>query len=214
VIPYGVYDSVRPLHTGNHLAHHKFDISKLERLNDTGRFESLPPEVMWRALGNPSPKMIVDVGAGTGLFACRFADLAPDAEVYAVDTEPTMVRWMLEHRPLHLCDRLHPLLGRETAIPVGSGEADVAVMINLHHELVDPQSTYREVLRVLRIGGQLLVADWAPGDEQGGPPQSVRASAESIAGMLSSVGFEPVTSHSDLPRHSLLTACKPAVCGL
>lgn len=196
------------------MPHHKFDISRLERLNDSGRFESLPPDVMWQALGNPSPKTIVDVGAGTGLFACQFADRAPEAQVYAVDTEPTMVRWMLEHRPLHLCDRLHPLIGRESAIPLGSGEADLAVMINLHHELVDPRSTYREVLRILRIGGQLLVVDWTPGDEPDGPPQSIRASAESIEGMLSSAGFEPVTIHPDLPRHSLITASKPAVCAL
>jgi SAM-dependent methyltransferase len=214
VIPYGVYARHTHSYAGSLLAHHKFDISKLERLNDPGRFESLPPEVMWRALGDPDPKVIVDVGAGTGLFACRFADLAPEAQIYAVDTEPTMVRWMLTHRPLHLCDRLHPRVGRESAIPLGSGEADLAVMINLHHELVDPLSTYRDVLRVLRIGGQLLVVDWAPDDEQGGPPQSVRASAESIAGMLSSVGFEQIASHPDLPRHSLLTAYKPAVCGL
>jgi SAM-dependent methyltransferase len=214
VIPYGVYDSHTRWYMGSTLAHHKFDISKLERLNDPARFESLPPEVMWRALGDPDSRVIVDIGAGTGLFACRFADLAPDAQVYAIDTEPTMVRWMLTHRPLHLCDRLHPRVGRESAIPLGSGEADLAVMINLHHELVDPLSTYRDVLRVLRIGGQLLVVDWAPDDEQGGPPQSVRASAEKIAGMLSSVGFEHVTAHPDLPRHSLLTAYKPAVCSL
>jgi ubiquinone/menaquinone biosynthesis C-methylase UbiE len=183
----------------------------MERLNDTGRFEGLPPEVMWHALGNPCPSTIVDVGAGTGLFACKFADLAPAAEVYAVDTEPAMVRWMLEHRPLHLCERLHPLLGQESAIPLGSGEAELVVMIDLHHELVDPLSTYADVSRILCAGGQLLVVDWSPGSSEIGPPQDIRASAESIAGILSSVGFEPVTIHPDLPEHSLITAFKPAI---
>ena len=196
------------------MAYEKFNVGQLERLNDEGRFETLPPEVMWRVLGDPSPQTIVDIGAGTGLFSCRFAEMAPDAQVYAVDTEPTMVRWMLEHRPRYLCERLHPVLGRETVVPLGTGEADLAVMINLHHELADPNASYREALRVLRIGGQLLVADWAPGAEQAGPPQHVRASAELIAAMLSAVGFESVTSHPDLPSHSLLTARKPAVCGL
>lgn len=196
------------------MAYEKFNVAQLERLNDVGRFESLPPDVMWRALGDPEPRTIVDIGAGTGLFSCRFAEMAPIADVYAVDTEPTMVRWMLEHRPQYLCDRLHPVRGGEAAIPLGTGEADLAVMINLHHELADPLASYREALRVLRIGGQLLVADWAPGDEQSGPPQHVRASAELIAGMLSAVGFESVSSHPGLPRHSLLTARKPEVCGL
>lgn len=199
---------------GSVVAYEKFNVAQLERLNDEGRFDSLPPEVMWRALGDPSPRAIVDIGAGTGLFSCRFAEMAPGAQVYAVDTEPTMVRWMLEHRPQYLCERLHPVLGQETVVPVGTGEADLAVMINLHHELADPRATYREALRVLRIGGQLLVADWAPSDEQAGPPQHVRASRGLIAGMLSVVGFESVVAHTDLPRHSLLTARKPAVCSL
>ncbi|MDR3686937.1 MAG: class I SAM-dependent methyltransferase [Coriobacteriia bacterium] len=196
------------------MAYEKFNVAQLDRLNDEGRFESLPPEVMWRALGHPEPQAIVDIGAGTGLFACRFAEMAPEAEVYAIDTEPTMVRWMLEHRPQYLCDRFHPLLGKETIVPFGTGEADLALMINLHHELVDPHASYREALRVLRIGGQLLVADWAPGGDGARPPQHVRAAPELIAEMLSAVGFEWVVSHPGLPSHSLLTARKPAVCGI
>jgi ubiquinone/menaquinone biosynthesis C-methylase UbiE len=161
---------------------------------------------MWRALGNPDPKVIVDVGAGTGLFACRFADLAPEAQIYAIDTEPVMVRWMLTHRPLHLCDRLHPRVGRESAIPLGSGEADLAVMINLHHELVDPLSTYRDVLRVLRIGGQGSSCGLGPDDEQGSA-QSVRA-GESIAD-VSSVGSNRCIA-SGLAETFAPTAYKPA----
>jgi SAM-dependent methyltransferase len=191
------------------MAHQKFDITKMERLNDPERLESLPPGVMWRALGEPSPHTIVDIGAGTGLFSCQFAELAPSAELYAVDIEPKMVRWMLEHRPLHLCQRLHPLLGRESAIPLGTGEADLAVMIALHHELADPAASYGEVLRVLRSGGQLLVADWLPGETEGGPPQRVRASAQSIAAMIEQAGFEEVVVHPHLERHSLVTARKP-----
>jgi SAM-dependent methyltransferase len=196
------------------MPHEKFDIAKLEELDNPGRLEYLPPEVMWTALGNPQPRTIVDIGAGTGLFACGFADLAPDSVVYAVDIEPAAVRWMLENKPYSACGRLRPLLGAESAVPLATGEADLVVMINLHHELVDPVASYREALRLAQIDGQLLVADWAPSDESGGPPQHVRVSAEQIAEVARSVGFENVVIHPGLPRHSLVTARKPAVCSL
>lgn len=196
------------------MPHEKFDIEHLERLNDPDRLEYLPPAVMWNALGNPSPRTIIDIGAGTGLFACRFAEFATDAIVYAVDIEPAAVRWMLEHRSPAMCSRLQPLLGRESAIPLATGEADLVVMINLHHELIDPIDSYREALRLTRIGGQMLVADWTPNDEELGPPQHVRATAEQIAEVARAVGFDEVTIHPALPHHSLLTARKPAVCGL
>ena len=196
------------------MPHEKFDVSQLERLNDTSRFEYLDPELLWRTADTPDAKTIVEIGAGTGLFACRFAEYAPQAEVYAVDVSQVMVRWMLEHRPPSLCDRLHPVLARETSVPLGTGEADLVVMINVHHELADPRSSYREALRLLRIGGTLLIADWRLGDTERGPSQSCRASAEQIGEAITAVGFDEVVSHSGLSHHSLVTARKPVVCGL
>jgi SAM-dependent methyltransferase len=192
----------------------KFDVTKLERLNDPARFEYLNPETIWQAAGIADPCVVIEIGAGTGMFACRFAEFAPDADVYAVDVEPMMVRWMFEHRPSALSGRLKPMLSHETMIPLPTGEADVVVMVNVHHELADPTSTYREALRLLRIGGSVVVADWTPGDTAGGPPQHVRVSADQITELLGRVGFADVVAHGDLPRHSLISARKPAVCAL
>lgn len=196
------------------MPYEKFDVAKLDRLNDPSRFEYLDPETIWRAAGATDPHVIIEIGAGTGMFACRFAELAPNAEVYAVDVEPTMVRWMFEHRPSALSGRLKPTLSRETVIPLPTGEADVVVMINVHHELADPTSTYREALRLLRIGGSVVIADWAPGDTPGGPPQHVRVPAEEIATLLAKVGFADTAVHEGLPKHSLVSAHKPTVCAL
>ena len=195
------------------MPHEKFDVAKLERLNDEARFEYLDPDVMWAAARVPDARTIVEIGAGTGLFACRFAELAPDADVYAADIEPVMVRWMFQHRPAALSGRLHPILAEETKVPLPTGEADLVVMINVHHELADPRSSYCEALRLLRIGSTFLVADWLPGVTEWGPPQAVRATADQIAEMLASLGFCDVEQHGGLPRHSLLTAHKAAVCG-
>lgn len=190
------------------MAHEKFDVSKIARLDDEGRLTELDPEVMWNALGRPSPEVIVDVGAGTGLFARRFASLAPAAAVFAVDTEPVMIRWMDEHADPSLGERLRPLLAEETRVPLPDDSADLVVMLNLHHELVSPADSYADAFRLLRLGGQILVADWARTDAPGGPPQEIRATFEQIAAMLRAVGFQGVTRHDGLPRHTLVTAYK------
>jgi SAM-dependent methyltransferase len=200
--------------TGGLVPYEKFDVTKLERLNDPARFEYLDPAVIWGAAHVDDPHVIIEIGAGTGMFSCRFAEMAPNAEVYAVDVEPTMVRWMFEHMPPAVSGRLHPTLADETVVPLATGEADVVIMINVHHELADPISTYREALRLLRIGGKIVIADWSPDDTAGGPPAHVRASAAQIGELLGKVGFADVCEHDGLPRHSLITACKPTVCGL
>jgi len=192
------------------MAHQKFDVRKIARLDDVGRFETMKPDVMWDALGSPNPRVIVEIGAGTGLFAERFAALAPEATVYGVDTEEPMIEWMREHRNSVSEGRLIPVLSEETAVPLDDGIADLVTMLNLHHELADPAAIYREALRLLRPGGRMLVVDWAAAETPKGPPVHIRASGEQLAEHLENAGFTDVAVHHDrLPWHSLVTATRP-----
>lgn len=180
----------------HHMAHQKFDLAKLEKLNDPGRFENLPPLVMWEAIGAPTDaRVIVEIGAGTALFASRFAALAPRATVYAADIEPVMIEWMRANRPEVAAGRIVPVLAEEVRVPLEDSSADVAYMINLHHELASPESSYADALRLLRPAGRFMVVDWAPGESPRGPSQHVRVPAKTVADMLSGVGFANVRIH-------------------
>lgn len=183
----------------------KFDLAKLEKLNDPRRFVQLDPVRMWEALGNPSPRTIVEIGAGTGLFAARFAEMAPAAIVYAIDIEPVMISWLTANRAAAFGDRFVPLLAEESSVPLPDGTADLIVMVNVHHEFVDPIATYAEALRLLSPVGQILAVDWAPGDSPKGPPKELRVNGEELAGFLSAAGFADVVVHPPLPWHSLVT---------
>jgi len=186
--------------------HEKFDLSRLERLNDESRFKALDPRVLWAALDTPAPDVIVEIGAGTGLFASRFAAMAPQATVYAVDMEPEMVAWMSDNRPEVATGALIPLLSSETAVPLPDGCADVVMMLNVHHELAKPDTTYAQAARLLRSGGRILVADWSPEAVQERPPVHVRATAAQLAAALTGSGFKDVIVHEGLPSHCLVTA--------
>lgn len=190
------------------MAHEKFDLRKLEKLNDLGRFETLPPDVFWQVLGAPAQaRTIIEIGAGTGLFAARFSALAPDAVVYAADIAPVMIEWMSANRPEVEQGRLIPLLAEENHVPLPDALADIVYMINLHHELESPLASYREALRLLGPGGRFLAADWAPGDSPHGPPQHVRASASDAAAVITAAGFDAVVVHAGaLPYAWLITA--------
>jgi len=188
------------------VAHLKFDLAKLERLNDPGRFEELPPDVMWDALERPDARRIVEIGAGTGLFAGAFAALAPEATIWAADLEDVMVDWMRANRPEVAEGRVVPLKAEETRVPLPDASADLVYMINLHHELVDPEASYREALRLTKPGGQLLVVDWAARETPKGPPQALRIGAEDLEKLVRSVGYRDVRQHDALPWHTMITA--------
>ena len=194
------------------MPHLKFNMDKLERLNDPGRFETLPPDVFWDALGAPTGEVtIVEIGAGTGLFAAAFAERAPEAVIYAADMADEMLEWMRLNRPEVTEERIVPVKASETGLPMPDEVADALYMINLHHELADPAASYAEAFRLLKPGARLLVVDWAPRETPKGPPLEVRAQPELVAGLLGDAGFGDVCVNANkLPWHWLVTAERPS----
>ncbi len=190
------------------MAHMKFDYAKLEKLNDPGRAETIIPNVMWEALAMPDAAVLVEIGAGTGFFARRFAELSPGAIIHAVDIAPVMIEWMQENVPEVQSGTVVPLLAQETRVGLDSGIADVVYMINLHHELADPVGSYAEARRLLKSGGRMMVVDWADRETPRGPRADIRVSVADLKHMLEYAGFHEVESHEGLPWHHLLTATK------
>lgn len=191
---------------------YKFNMEKLERLNDPGRFETLPPDVFWEALGAPEGEtVLVEIGAGTGLFASAFVARAPEAVVYAADTADEMLEWMRLNRPEVAEERIVPVKASEAGLPLPDEMADAVYMINVHHEFEDPQASYTEAFRLLKRGGRLLVVDWAPRETPKGPPLEIRVTADELVAVMKVAGFAEVEVDEDrLPWHLMATATRPS----
>ncbi|MBW6469158.1 MAG: class I SAM-dependent methyltransferase [Coriobacteriia bacterium] len=190
------------------MAHLKFDPAKLAKLNDPGRLETLKPDAMWAAFGVEAPAVLVEIGAGTGLFAAEFSKRAPGATVYAADMSNQMIDWMRQYRPEVADGCVVPVRSEESAVPLEDDIADGVYMINLHHELAEPAAIYVEAYRMLRPGGRVLVVDWAPTDTPKGPPLRVRATTEDLVSHLERAGFAGVAVHDVLPWHSVVSGSK------
>jgi SAM-dependent methyltransferase len=187
--------------------HHKFDPAHLDRLEDPERFLTLPPSVLWSAAAVAAPRTIVDLGAGTGLYAAAFSAFAPSATILAVDIDDAMLDWLRTHRTEVAQNRVVPVKAEEAAVPLGDGVADLVVLLNLHHEFVDPGRSYAEAVRLLHPGGRLLTSDWAPGESPKGPPPSVRVPVEAVVNLLRGLALTDVHVHEGLlPHHWLVTA--------
>ncbi|HEY3317827.1 MAG TPA: class I SAM-dependent methyltransferase [Coriobacteriia bacterium] len=187
---------------------HKFDPANAERLNDPKRLEMLLPDLLWEALASPSPRIAVDIGAGTGLVTAAFARLAPDARFYAVDVSEQMLDFMRSHLPSDVAGRIEPVLSAEVEVPLPAGSADLVTMIGVYHELDDPEATVREARRLLGEGGRLLVVDWKKGAAGPGfgPSDASRVAAGEIADAMRDAGLHEVQTHDVLEHFSVVTA--------
>lgn len=186
----------------------KFDPKSIDKLNNPARFERENPDVIWRELSLKEPKVLVDIGAGTGFFAIPFSRKGPDITVHACDLQEEMLAWLRAHLPADLRKRVQLVKMEETSVPLADGIADLVYMINLHHELEDPAAIMAESFRLLKKGGTVLVIDWMKGETPSGPPQEIRVTAQQIRADIGGAGFVDIREHPVLPHHTFVTGRK------
>ena len=196
----------------NHLVAEKFDHRRLDRLNNPGRTRSMDIGLMWTGFAVERPRSVVDIGAGTGFFAVRFAPLlAAGGIVHACDTSRFMVDWMKGNLDPAQLQAVSPRLVEEARIDLPDGSADLVTMINVFHELVDPVASLREARRLLRPGAPAAVIDWKNEDtsfdgQRHGPPTALRVAPAAIRAALGDAGFTDIRALDSLPLHTFLVA--------
>lgn len=100
--------------------------------------------------------VVADLGCGPGLMLGRMAGQA--GQVIGVDNSPRMLDAAAKLLPNG--DKISLRIGDLEHLPLRDGEADAAVMSLVLHHLASPQAGLAETGRVLRPGGQLILADF------------------------------------------------------
>ena len=106
----------------------------------------------------------IDVGAGSGGWTLPLAKILEDGFVFAVDIlEEPLSALQGKVRSLGL-NNIRPVLGDiEAGVPkVESESCDFALITNVLFQIEDREAAFKEISRVLKSGGQLLVVDWLP----------------------------------------------------
>ena len=100
---------------------------------------------------------VLDVPIGTGELAVRLLEKWPKLRIAGVDLSPRMLE---QATAKHALSDLELHEACVTGLPFPDGEFDCVFCVNSFHYFSDPQSSLREIRRVLRDGGRLILVDW------------------------------------------------------
>lgn len=117
--------------------------------------EATSRETLARLRLKPADRLL-DVGCGTGALLGHLSASHPTARLFGVDPVPEMLA--MARRRLPPAIRL--AAGWAERLPFESGRFDVVVSCNVFHYIRQPMTALREMNRVLRPGGQLVMTDW------------------------------------------------------
>lgn len=189
------------------MAGKKFDPKKLEKLNNKERLKDIPPEFIRKVVGIKNVKTLVDIGAGTGLFSVALLNEFKCKNVYACDLSDLMIDWMKENI-VSKYPEIIPIKSDEVSVPVPDNIGDLVIMINLHHELDNPELILKDAHRVLKKSGKILIIDWKKVEMDEGPPVNIRVSPQDVKQQLLMAAFGNIQIVDGLEKHFAVTGDK------
>ncbi|WP_340689912.1 class I SAM-dependent methyltransferase [Hydrogenobacter thermophilus] len=150
---------------------HKFDPSKLEKLDDPSRLELFDPKRVLKEFGLKRGMSVLDVGTGAGFYLPYLSEaVGEEGKVYAVDVEPFAVEYAKRKVESMGLKNVYVLKSEENSIPLADDSIDFIFMAFVFHELSNPVEFLRELRRVSKRYTYLAIIDWKKEERDKGPP--------------------------------------------
>jgi len=109
--------------------------------------------------------VVADIGAGTGYLSRRMAPaVIPGGKVWAVDVQPEMVNLMLAGVKRSGLTQIEARLSAVDDVKLPASSVDLAIMVDVYHELAYPYEVMASVLKALKPGGRVVFVEYKAED--------------------------------------------------
>ena len=163
------------------------------------------PDRVVKALKIPKGATAVDLGAGVGYFTWRLAkQVGPKGRVLAVDIQQGMIdrlRRNLVEKGIH---NVEVILANEEDPHLPIGEVDLVLMVDVYHELQQPEKTIEHVRRSLKSDGRLVLVEYRKEDPAIPINPLHKMTVQQVRSELEPMGFRMVQLLEFLPRQHIL----------
>jgi ubiquinone/menaquinone biosynthesis C-methylase UbiE len=122
-------------------------------------------DLLLAALQLQAGMVVADIGAGTGYLSRRMAQaVMPGGKVFAVDLQPQMISLLQAGVARSGLTQIEARLGSVDDVRLPASSVDLAIMVDVYHELSHPYEIMASIMKALKPGGRIVFVEYKAED--------------------------------------------------
>jgi SAM-dependent methyltransferase len=180
-------------------------------LERSEREEEEEPDVALNVLKIAKGATVADIGAGSGYITVRLAArVGPGGRVFANDVQPQMLNILARRLSNSRITNVTLVEGTFDDPKLPPAAIDLAIMVDVYHELSQPQAMLRHLREALKPGGRLVLLEYRKEDPTVPIKPEHKMSVAEAKMEVEAEGFTLAKVDEALPRqHILIFVVKP-----
>jgi ubiquinone/menaquinone biosynthesis C-methylase UbiE len=159
-----------------------------------------------RLIGVRPGSTVADIGAGSGYYTVRLAALVgPQGRVYANDIQAGMLSIISRRLSIDRIRNVELVLGTASDPQLPPGAIDLALMVDVYHELSEPQVMLRRIREALKPDGRLVLLEYRAEDPDVPIRPEHKMTVADAKLEVEAEGFVLTSVNGDLPWQHILT---------
>jgi len=154
---------------------------------------------------------IADLGSGVGYMTLRMAKrVGPTGKIYGVDLQPGMLAELQKNAKSNGITNVESILGEPADPKLPAGQIDMILMVDVYHEISQPQLMLRKLRQALKADGRLVLLEYRAEDPSIPINPEHKMTVDQVRREIEPEGFRLQTPIETLPRQHLLILTKTA----
>ncbi len=174
-------------------------------LERSEREQEESPDVAVRLLQIPQGASVADIGAGSGYITLLLAAaVGPTGRVFANDLQPQMIEILRRRLASQNVTNVTLVQGSVDDPNLPPASVDLALMVDVYHELSRPQAMLQKLRIALKPGGRLALLEYRKEDPAIPIKFEHKMSIQEAKAELEAEGFKLSKVDETLPRQHIL----------
>jgi len=152
---------------------------------------------------------VADIGAGSGYMTEKLSKkVGPMGKVFATDIQQGMIDLLNRRITRRKLTNVTPILSAQDDPRLPADAVDLVIMVDVYHELSQPQLMLRHIKASLKPGGRLVLVEYRKEDPDIPIRPEHKMSVAEAKLEVEAEGFKLTQTNEDLPRQHILIFTK------